>query len=402
MPRFRQTWMVLNFRRVNRCPVKFHEMQWISNIGRKRHRSPIRTELTWVYSQLLHGVPIDLVSTGALTTDACPLLLSPYVLRILFSLVRLLSLPAFGASNPESYCPHCLSRAPTRQSKQRKKCSIIRGLGKWRAVKKKSRKGEHTCTALTWSTKWLAVNCRVNSEYAPLSYLPSSRAFSTFIFLMPLMSFDIFSSAIKSVFCDKNDSFVDDKHCILMLRVGAANGFAGIFSVRRSCMRNWKKTNKIIFTCWTARVNSNKTHLNTIQILYGYCWQWLLLLSRGCILWWLWWRWYCAVTVRFCGIQCVAIGGWCGCWWWCCLCDGRNWWWWRWWTRRISRWCGYNRNLHVIFSVCRSTRFQRFRFGRRGNIGFFIWLLVGAREQKYTIEVEIVERVHLGARAKLL
>lgn len=70
------------------------------------------------------------------------------------------------------------------------------------------------------------------SEYVSLS---SSLAFSTFIFLMPCMSLDIFSSAIRSVFCDRNASLVDDKHCMLMLRVGAENVFDSIFSVRRSC-----------------------------------------------------------------------------------------------------------------------------------------------------------------------
>lgn len=85
------------------------------------------------------------------------------------------------------------------------------------------------------STNIAIENCWLTSEFPYTSEFRSIFARSTFNFLMPVISFDILSSAIKSVFCDKYCSFVDDKHCILIERVGAENVLESILlSVRRS------------------------------------------------------------------------------------------------------------------------------------------------------------------------
>lgn len=99
---------------------------------------------------------------------------------------------------------------------------------------------------LTFSTKFVAVNCFVISEMISFSLLSSVFALSIFIFLMPVMSLDIFSSAMRSVFCAKNGSLCRD--CKLMLRVGAENVFdATILSVRR----NWTE-----FKSWILMADS--------------------------------------------------------------------------------------------------------------------------------------------------
>lgn len=95
------------------------------------------------------------------------------------------------------------------------------------------------------------VNCRLTSEYT--SELRSFLARSTFIFLMPVMSFDIFNSAIKSIFWFKNCSPVDERHCILIERVGAENVFESIFgSVRRSwtLLRSWIEIEESGWCCF--------------------------------------------------------------------------------------------------------------------------------------------------------
>lgn len=93
---------------------------------------------------------------------------------------------------------------------------------------------------LTFSTNLVVVICFDISDNISFSKFSSFFALSTFNFLMPLISLDIFSSAIKSVFCAKNVSLC--KHCKLTLLVGAEKVFeAIILSVLRSCteFKSW-------------------------------------------------------------------------------------------------------------------------------------------------------------------
>ena len=65
------------------------------------------------------------------------------------------------------------------------------------------------CTVMTegghtFSTKLLAVSCLVISVNICFSCCSSTLARSTFSFLIPVMSLDIFSSAIRSSFCSRN------------------------------------------------------------------------------------------------------------------------------------------------------------------------------------------------------
>ena len=60
-------------------------------------------------------------------------------------------------------------------------------------------KGGHT-----FSTKLLVVSCLVISVNICFSCCSSTLARSTFSFLIPVMSLDIFSSAIRSSFCSRN------------------------------------------------------------------------------------------------------------------------------------------------------------------------------------------------------
>lgn len=103
------------------------------------------------------------------------------------------------------------------------------------------------------STKFWLVNWRL-SEYTSEDEFLSDLTRSYLIFLMPVMSFDIFNSAIKSVFCDKYCSLVDDKHCILIERVGAEKVFeASIFvSVRRSwtLFKSWIEIDESGWCCF--------------------------------------------------------------------------------------------------------------------------------------------------------
>lgn len=103
------------------------------------------------------------------------------------------------------------------------------------------------------STKFWMVNWRL-SEYTSEDEFLSDLTRSYLIFLMPVMSFDIFNSAIKSVFCDKYCSLVDDKHCILIERVGAEKVFeASIFvSVRRSwtLFKSWIEIDESGWCCF--------------------------------------------------------------------------------------------------------------------------------------------------------
>lgn len=80
---------------------------------RERERQRVQWDLvTWVYVRPPRVGPINLVSIVVSMTGVCPQPLSPYVLRILFLLVRQPFSQAFDVSSLVWYCQRCPFRAP--------------------------------------------------------------------------------------------------------------------------------------------------------------------------------------------------------------------------------------------------------------------------------------------------